>query len=71
MRVLEIAGALGIETREEPLARDDLLAADEVFLTGSVRGIEPAASLDGHTAPRRRRDRRGGSRPGCAAPGPA
>ena len=47
MRMLEIAGELGIETREEPLAGDDLRAADEVFLTGSVRGIEPAGSLDG------------------------
>ncbi|HET9162276.1 MAG TPA: aminotransferase class IV [Solirubrobacterales bacterium] len=47
MRVLELAGALGIEAREPVLPRDDLLAADEVFLTGSVRGIEPAVSLDG------------------------
>ena len=51
MRVLEIAGELGIETREEPLAGDELRAADEVFLTGSVRGIEPAASLDGQPLP--------------------
>jgi len=47
MRVLELAGALGIETREKALSREDLLAADEVFLTGSVRGIERVASLDG------------------------
>jgi len=46
MRVLELAAALAIETREEPLSHKDLLAADEVFLTGSVRGVEPADSLD-------------------------
>ncbi len=51
MRVLEIAASIGIETREEPLSRADLLAADEVFLTGSVRGIEPAGSLDGAPLP--------------------
>jgi para-aminobenzoate synthetase / 4-amino-4-deoxychorismate lyase len=47
MRVLEIAGACGIETHQEPLSSSDLLTADEVFLTGSVRGIEAASSLDG------------------------
>jgi para-aminobenzoate synthetase / 4-amino-4-deoxychorismate lyase len=47
MRVLRSAETLGVEAREEPLSRDDLLTADEVFLTGSVRGIEPAGSLDG------------------------
>jgi para-aminobenzoate synthetase/4-amino-4-deoxychorismate lyase len=47
MRVIELAGTLGLEAHQEPLSRDDLLTADEVFLTGSVRGIEVAASLDG------------------------
>ena len=51
MRVLEIAASIGISSREEPLDRDDLLTADEVFLTGSVRGIEPAGSLDGAPLP--------------------
>ena len=46
MRVLRVAETLGIEAREEPISPDDLLAADEVFLTGSVRGIEPAVALD-------------------------
>jgi para-aminobenzoate synthetase/4-amino-4-deoxychorismate lyase len=36
----------GIAVREERLTRADLFAADEVFLTGSVRGVEPARSLD-------------------------
>jgi para-aminobenzoate synthetase / 4-amino-4-deoxychorismate lyase len=47
MRVLKIAAAAGLETEETALDRDDLLAADEVFLTGSVRGVEAVASLDG------------------------
>ena len=46
-RVLELAVAAGLETHESELQQDDLLAADEVFLTGSVRGIERAHSLDG------------------------
>lgn len=37
----------GIEVSERRLRRDELFAADEVFLTGSVRGVEPARSLDG------------------------
>ncbi|HXS48104.1 MAG TPA: aminotransferase class IV [Solirubrobacterales bacterium] len=47
MRVLEIAEATGLPVREAELTRDDLPAADEVFLTGSVRGIESVSSLDG------------------------
>lgn len=49
--VQEIAREEGVETREGPLRRDDLLAADEVFLTNSVRGIEPAIELDGAPLP--------------------
>jgi len=49
--VLEIAAGAGIETREQPVQAEDLLAASEVFLTNSVRGIEPAASLDGTPLP--------------------
>ncbi|HEU4906900.1 MAG TPA: aminotransferase class IV [Solirubrobacterales bacterium] len=46
-RVIERADSAAIPVHERALSRDDLLAADEVFLTGSVRGIEPATSLDG------------------------
>jgi para-aminobenzoate synthetase/4-amino-4-deoxychorismate lyase len=48
---IEVARAEGIEVREERLTREDLLAAEEVFLTGSVRGVEPARSLDGAPLP--------------------
>jgi len=48
-RVLEIAAGIGIETHETPLTRGDLHAADEVLLTGSVRGVERAGMIDGAT----------------------
>jgi branched-chain amino acid aminotransferase len=44
--ILELAEGLGVDTSEEPLARYDLLAADEVFLTGSGAGVVPVRSLD-------------------------
>jgi para-aminobenzoate synthetase / 4-amino-4-deoxychorismate lyase len=47
--LLKIAREEGIEAREEPVRAEDLLGADEVFLTNSIRGIEPAASLDGRS----------------------
>lgn len=48
---IEIARTEGIEVRQRRLGREELLAADEVFLTGSVRGVEPARSLDGTELP--------------------
>jgi para-aminobenzoate synthetase/4-amino-4-deoxychorismate lyase len=46
-RVIEIADALGIRCREQPLALAQLLAAGQAFLTGSIRGIEPVKSVNG------------------------
>jgi para-aminobenzoate synthetase / 4-amino-4-deoxychorismate lyase len=46
-RLIEIASETGMEVDETGLSREDLLAADEVFLTGSIRGIEQVSSLDG------------------------
>lgn len=46
-RVLEGARAIGLPTAERELTIGDLVAADEVFLAGSVRGVEPVASIDG------------------------
>ena len=40
-----------IEAKEQPLQPDDLLNAEETFLTGSIRGIEPALSLNGEELP--------------------
>ncbi len=37
----------GIEVTERAVTQGQLLAAEEVFLTGSVRGVEPARDLDG------------------------
>jgi para-aminobenzoate synthetase/4-amino-4-deoxychorismate lyase len=44
-QVIEVASAAGIETSEERLTLADLRTR-EVFLTGSVRGVEPARELD-------------------------
>lgn len=46
-RVLGLAEAAGYEQREERLSADDLRAADQVFLTGSVRGVERVGAIDG------------------------
>jgi len=45
--LLALAAEEGIETCEEPITTKDLLTAEETFLTGSIRGIEPALELDG------------------------
>jgi para-aminobenzoate synthetase / 4-amino-4-deoxychorismate lyase len=46
MRAIAAAEAVGIELREETLTLDRLTEADAVFLTGSVRGVEPVRSVD-------------------------
>lgn len=45
--LLAIAAKDEVETREQPITPNDLLNAEETFLTGSIRGIEPALELDG------------------------
>jgi para-aminobenzoate synthetase/4-amino-4-deoxychorismate lyase len=49
-RVLEVSRAQGIEVAERALTTEDLRAG-EVFLAGSVRGIEPVRSVDGSDLP--------------------
>jgi para-aminobenzoate synthetase/4-amino-4-deoxychorismate lyase len=46
-RAIEVARAAGIEVAERPLSLADLAAADEVFMTGGVRGVEPVARCQG------------------------
>ncbi len=46
-RTIEVASAAGLEVRAGGLTCDDLLGADEVFLTSSVRGVEQVRALDG------------------------
>jgi para-aminobenzoate synthetase/4-amino-4-deoxychorismate lyase len=45
------AAEAGAGVEEKSLTRADLFTADELFLTGSVRGVEPARSLDGEALP--------------------
>jgi branched-chain amino acid aminotransferase len=47
--LLELAGTLGFPSAVRSLTRFDLLAADEVFLSGSGAGVVPVCTLDGRT----------------------
>ena len=46
--VLELAADLGIRTAQCDLPHEELRLADGLFLTNSVREIQPIATLDGH-----------------------
>ena len=48
-RVLALAEANGILAEETELRPADLLAADEMFLTSSIRGVLPISQLDDRT----------------------
>jgi branched-chain amino acid aminotransferase len=45
--VLERARALGVTAREETVDVPELLAADEVFITSSLKELVPVATIDG------------------------
>jgi branched-subunit amino acid aminotransferase/4-amino-4-deoxychorismate lyase len=49
--LLEVAAECGIEIVEEGFDLDALTSADEVFLTNSLRGIEPVRAIDGKRIP--------------------
>jgi branched-chain amino acid aminotransferase len=44
--VIEIAPAAGIQVQEVPLHDEDLMQADESFLTGSTQEIVPLVQID-------------------------
>ena len=46
-RLIEVARSLGLEVREENVPGDLLSTADEVFVTGAVRGVEPVRACAG------------------------
>lgn len=47
--VLELADLLGVIADERPLVTEDLFAAEEAFLTSSLRGIVSLRAVDGNT----------------------
>lgn len=49
--VLEDAVGLGLKVDTSVCYPEDVLTAEEVFLTSSTRGVVPVASLDGHPLP--------------------
>ncbi|MFD0892058.1 branched-chain-amino-acid transaminase [Luteolibacter ambystomatis] len=44
--ILQVAGKLGVEVREQSLTRYDIFIADECFLTGTAAEVVPVISLD-------------------------
>jgi|GEM_PF-1207076 len=49
--VLRAARDLGLETREGPIAPEELMGTSEVFLTSTILGLAPVASIDGVPLP--------------------
>ncbi len=47
-KVMALARGMGIEVKERHIIYDELLEADEVFLTGSVKIVVGVVSVDGH-----------------------
>jgi branched-subunit amino acid aminotransferase/4-amino-4-deoxychorismate lyase len=46
-RVFDVARMLGVKAEEAVLNRDDLEAADEIFLTSATQGVVPLTKLEG------------------------
>jgi branched-chain amino acid aminotransferase len=49
--VLELCAELGVRADESPLPIGALAAADEAFLTSTVREVQPVAAVDGRALP--------------------
>ncbi len=56
-RLLAVAGEVGLEAAEKSLGERDLAAADAVFLTNSVRLVQPVTEIEGMTLPLEGRER--------------
>lgn len=46
--LLDILGEHGIDCREVPILAEELIAADEIWLTGSTLEVAPVLTIDGH-----------------------
>ena len=46
-RLIGLLAGVGVTVEERPVQVDDLAAADEVFLTNSVRGVQGVAACEG------------------------
>jgi len=44
--VIKLAAAMGIETHEQTIAREQLYAADEIFMTGTAAEVTPVRQVD-------------------------
>lgn len=53
--IITLAGDLGIPVREQPVPREMLYGADEIFLTGTASEVTPVRSVDRITIGRGRR----------------
>lgn len=49
--ILDLAASDDVDVHEQSFRPQDLLEADEVFLSGSIRGVEAALDLDGEPLP--------------------
>jgi branched-chain amino acid aminotransferase len=49
--VLECAADAGIHIHESPLYMEDLQNAEEVFITSTMRGVQPVSMVDGEAMP--------------------
>ncbi|WP_347487641.1 D-amino-acid transaminase [Desulfoscipio sp. XC116] len=47
--ILNLAEGMGMHIRPEPFKFEDMIAADEVFLTGSISEVIPVVDIDGQT----------------------
>jgi para-aminobenzoate synthetase/4-amino-4-deoxychorismate lyase len=46
-RIIEVATEVGIPVREQAVSAGDIAEADEVFASGSLRGVEPVRTYAG------------------------